>query len=108
MRGLRDAGSTIVFTNGRNDLLHVEHLRSLQSTHELGDYLIVAVNSDILARRHKDCDYLIVIEPERSELLLALSCIDHVFISTIPRLSRLLETIRPHIYCEGGLRGPKR
>lgn len=54
------------------------------SARKLGDCLIVAVNSDVSARRHKGRSYLIVTEPERSELLLALSCVDHLFVFDDP------------------------
>ena len=47
---LRDAGQKLVFTNGVFDILHVGHVRYLQQARELGDALIVAINSDGSAR----------------------------------------------------------
>ena len=43
---LKDSGKRIVFTNGCFDILHPGHARYLSSARELGDYLIVALNSD--------------------------------------------------------------
>ena len=43
---LRTLGKRIVFTNGCFDILHPGHTRYLSSARELGDYLLVAVNSD--------------------------------------------------------------
>ena len=39
-------GERVVFTNGCFDLLHIGHIRYLQSARGLGDLLVVAVNSD--------------------------------------------------------------
>ena len=43
---LRDVGQKLVFTNGVFDILHVGHVRYLQQARELGDALVVAINSD--------------------------------------------------------------
>ena len=101
VRELRDAGKRIVFTNGCYDLLHVGHLRCLQSARDRGDYLIVAINSDLSARRYKGRGHPIIPESERAELLTALSCVDKVFIFDDPTVDHLLEQIRPHVYCKG-------
>jgi bifunctional ADP-heptose synthase (sugar kinase/adenylyltransferase) len=50
-KGLRSAGVRLVFTNGVFDLLHVGHVRYLAQARELGDALLVAINSDRAARR---------------------------------------------------------
>ena len=100
-RHLREAGKEIVFTNGCYDLLHVGHLRCLQSARDQGDCLIVGINSDRSARRYKGRGHPIVPEAERAELLAALSCVDKVFIFDDPTVDRLLEEVRPHVYCKG-------
>lgn len=54
LRGLldkrREAGDTIVMANGCFDILHVGHVRYLRAARELGDCLVVAVNTDESAR----------------------------------------------------------
>lgn len=97
----RNAGKTIVLTNGCYDLLHVGHLRCLQSASDHGDCLIVGINSDLSARRYKGPGHPIIPERERAELLAAMSCIDKVFIFNDPTVDQLLEEVQPHIYCKG-------
>ena len=41
----RDAGKTVVFTNGHFDLLHVGHLQYLQAARKLGDALILGLKA---------------------------------------------------------------
>ena len=50
---LKDSGKRIVFTNGCFDILHPGHARYLSSARELGDYLIVALNSDSFRPDHQ-------------------------------------------------------
>src|SRR4026207_746617 len=71
---------TVVFTNGVFDLLHPGHLRYLQHARNLGDALIVGVNSDRSARQNKGADRPITPEAERAEVLAALACVDAVAI----------------------------
>ncbi len=49
----RRRGRSLVLTNGCFDLLHVGHVRLLQAGQELGDLLVVALNSDASARANK-------------------------------------------------------
>ncbi len=46
---LREKGKTLVFTNGCFDILHIEHLRSLQKARSLGNCLLLGLNSDRLS-----------------------------------------------------------
>ena len=50
---LKASGKTVVFANGCFDLLHVGHIRYLQSARQLGDALVVGLNSDESVRRLK-------------------------------------------------------
>src|SRR6266853_1467302 len=49
----RAGGRRLVFTNGVFDLLHVGHVRYLQTARALGDALLVAVNGDASVRALK-------------------------------------------------------
>ena len=51
---LRKAGSQVVFTNGCFDLIHIGHVRYLQEARELGECLVVAVNSDSSVKQIKE------------------------------------------------------
>jgi rfaE bifunctional protein nucleotidyltransferase chain/domain len=90
----------IVFTNGCFDLLHVGHVRYLAKARELGDHLIVGLNSDESFRRHKGRDPLFN-EHQRAELLEALKSVDEVRIFNEDTPLQLLEEIRPDVLVKG-------
>ena len=95
-------GRRVVFTNGCFDLLHPGHIRSLEQARELGDVLIVGLNSDASVRQLKGEGRPVIAERERAEILAALECVDAVFIfdELTPRevISRLL----PDVLVKGG------
>jgi rfaE bifunctional protein nucleotidyltransferase chain/domain len=100
--GLEAAGRRLVFTNGCFDLLHVGHVRYLQSARALGDALVVAVNGDASVRALKGPGRPIQPAEERAELLAALACVDYVTVFEEPRVTAMLREIRPHVYAKGG------
>ena len=98
----RDAGKTIVFTNGCFDILHVGHTRYLQGARNLGDLLVIGLNSDISVQKLKGPDRPLVCEDERAELLACLSCVDFVCIFGEQRPDSLIEVVQPNIHVKGG------
>jgi D-beta-D-heptose 7-phosphate kinase/D-beta-D-heptose 1-phosphate adenosyltransferase len=98
----RAGGERIVSTNGVFDVLHVGHVRYLQAARQLGDLLVVGVNSDACTRRLKGPTRPIVPEAERAEILAALACVDYVTIFDEDTPTALLEIIRPDIHVKGG------
>ena len=98
---LRSDGKTIVFTNGVFDLLHVGHLRYLQHARDLGDALLIGLNSDRCVRQIKGPERPITTESERAEVLEALGCVDGVvvFDETTPR--DLIAAIQPDVLVKG-------
>lgn len=100
---LRQAtGERAVFTNGCFDLLHLGHVRYLQEARDLGDFLILALNSDESVRTLKGPARPLVPEDERAEIMAALSCVDYVTIFTETTANALLDQLRPAIYVKGG------
>ena len=95
-------GRRIVFTNGCFDLLHPGHVRSLEQARELGDALLVGLNSDASVRQLKGEGRPLLPERERAELLAALESVDAVVIfdDLTPRdvIARLL----PDVLVKGG------
>ena len=77
---LRAAGKIVVFTNGVFDLLHVGHVRYLAQARDLGDALMVAINSDRCVRELKGADRPIIDQDERAEILAALRSVTYVTI----------------------------
>jgi len=95
-------GKKLVLTNGCFDLLHAGHVRYLEEARGCGDALIVAVNSDQSVRELKGPSRPLNNELERSEVLGALRCVDHVTIFTGKRVSEVIRLLRPAVYAKGG------
>jgi len=102
----RHDGKAVVFTNGCFDLLHVGHVTYLQEAAQLGDALIVAINSDASVQRLKGPQRPIIHDADRAGLLAALACVDHVLIFDDDTPHRLLERIRPDVLVKGGTYTP--
>jgi D-glycero-beta-D-manno-heptose 1-phosphate adenylyltransferase len=92
----------LVFTNGCFDILHVGHIRYLRAAKELGDILVVGLNSDDSVRQLKGPHRPINSEADRAEILAALAVVDHVVIFQEMRASRLITLLRPDLYVKGG------
>ena len=98
---LKTSGKTVVFANGCFDLLHVGHIRYLQGARELGDVLIVGLNSDESVRRLKGPQRPLMPEEERAEILAALTCVNYLVIFAEPTVETLLKVLKPDIQCKG-------
>jgi D-glycero-beta-D-manno-heptose 1-phosphate adenylyltransferase len=99
---LRAKGRAVVFTNGHFDLLHVGHLRYLQSARTLGDVLVVGVNDDRITTERKGPSRPVLPEDERAELLAGLACVDYAVIFHEPTASACISALKPDIYVKGG------
>jgi rfaE bifunctional protein nucleotidyltransferase chain/domain len=97
----RDAGLSVVLTNGCFDLLHAGHVRLLEQARLLGDRLIVAVNSDRSVRELKGPERPIVPEAERAETLLAIGCVDDVVIFDEPTPLETIRALEPDVLVKG-------
>lgn len=97
----RGAGSTIVLANGCFDLFHVGHIRYLSGAKELGDILVVGINSDHQTRLLKGKGRPFMPENERAEIISALGCVDFVTIFDEPTVEELLRAIKPDFHAKG-------
>ena len=95
------AGKKVVLANGCFDILHVGHLRYLQGAREIGDVLVVAINSDLSVRVIKDEGRPILDETERVSLVSALDCVDYVVVFDEPDVSRVLGVLKPAVHAKG-------
>jgi len=95
-------GKVVVTTNGCFDVLHVGHLRYLQAARQLGDLLVVGVNSDDSVRALKGKNRPLVPEDERAEMLAGLECVDYVTIFSELNPIPLLSVLQPNIHVKGG------
>jgi len=102
VREARRRGEHIVFTNGCFDLLHVGHVRSLAEARDLGDRLVVGINSDASVRRLKGAQRPVLPARERAELVASLACVDWVAIFRDDTPLSLIRALRPDVLAKGG------
>ncbi|RLI58902.1 MAG: D-glycero-beta-D-manno-heptose 1-phosphate adenylyltransferase [Candidatus Asgardarchaeum californiense] len=93
---------TVVFTNGCFDILHVGHIQLLRKARELGDMLVVGLNSDESIKLIKGKDRPIVSEAERYIMLKNLETVDSVMLFDEPDPLRLIKMINPDVLVKGG------
>ncbi len=99
---LKAQSKTIVTTNGVFDILHPGHVRYLKEAKNMGDILIVGLNSDRSTRLFKGENRPINTEHDRAEILDALESVDYVVIFDEPDPRAFLEIARPHTHVKGG------
>ena len=95
-------GRRVVFTNGCFDLLHPGHIQCLEQARELGDVLIVGLNSDASVRQLKGEGRPLLPERERAEILAALESVDAVVIFDDLTPQRVIARLLPDILVKGG------
>jgi D-glycero-beta-D-manno-heptose 1-phosphate adenylyltransferase len=97
----RANGSRVVLANGCFDVLHVGHVRYLAGARELGDVLVVGVNSDEQVARLKGQGRPILPENERAEIVAALESVTYVTVFSEPTVEELLLTLKPDVHAKG-------
>ena len=98
----RSAGDKIVFTNGCFDILHFGHLHYLADARDLGDRLVVGLNSAASVRRLKGSNRPINDELTRTHLLAALTVVDAVVVFEEDTPIELIQLVQPDILVKGG------
>ncbi|WP_163164852.1 D-glycero-beta-D-manno-heptose 1-phosphate adenylyltransferase [Arthrobacter sp. Alg241-R88] len=98
----RAQGQRIVLTNGCFDVLHSGHTRYLNQAKQLGDVLVVALNSDDSVRKLKGAGRPINGVADRAAVVAALSCVDYVTVFDTPTAAPLIAQLRPEVYAKGG------
>ena len=97
----RQVGGRVVLANGCFDVIHVGHVRYLQGAKELGDVLIVGINSDKQVALLKGPGRPIMGERERAEIVDSIEAVDFVTIFDEPTVESLLLLIRPDVHAKG-------
>lgn len=95
-------GEKIVFTNGCFDILHPGHTRYLAEAKELGDKLIVAINSDSSVKSLKGNGRPIQTEDVRAEVVAALESVDFVTLFNEDTPIKLIQDLKPDFLVKGG------
>ena len=98
----KKAGEKVVFTNGCFDLLHRGHIEVLSKAADLGDRLIVGMNSDTSIMKLKGEKRPILDESSRSIILASLSFVDAVVVFTEETPLNLIINLKPDIVAKGG------
>ena len=97
----RSSGARIVLANGCFDVLHVGHVRYLAGARELGDVLVVGINSDARVVELKGPGRPIMPATERAEIVASLESVTYVTIFDEPTVEQLLLALRPDIHAKG-------
>tara|TARA_B000000609_G_C24170560_1_gene350038 strand:+ start:1162 stop:1626 length:465 start_codon:yes stop_codon:yes gene_type:complete len=92
----------IVFTNGCFDLLHVGHIKYLSQAKDLGDILIIGLNSDKSVKKLKGNNRPINSFEDRAKLLAALKSVDLVIMFEEQTPENLIKEIIPDVLVKGG------
>lgn len=98
----RPRDQRLVFTNGCFDLLHRGHVQYLYSARDLGDALVVGVNSDDSVRRLKGPGRPVVPLQDRLFLLAGLECVDAVTAFDQDTPLELITALGPDVLAKGG------
>ncbi len=101
VQSARSTGARIVLANGCFDVLHVGHVRYLSGARELGDVLVVGINSDAQVERLKGEGRPIMPAAERAEIVAALESVTYVTIFDEPTVEQLLLTLTPDVHAKG-------
>jgi len=97
----REAGARIVLANGCFDVLHVGHVRYLAGARELGDVLVVGINSDEQVALQKGAGRPVLPASERAEIVAALEPVTYVTIFNEPTVTELLLALKPDVHAKG-------
>jgi len=101
VRAAREAGARIVLANGCFDVLHVGHIRYLAGARELGDILVVGINSDEQVAIQKGSGRPVLPATERAEIVAALESVTFVTIFNEPTVEELLLVLKPDVHAKG-------
>ena len=97
----REEGKRIVLANGCFDVLHVGHVRYLTGAKELGDLLVVGINSDEQVALQKGAGRPVMPATERAEIVASLEPVTYVTIFNEPTVEELLLALKPDIHAKG-------
>jgi len=98
----KQAGEEVVFTNGCFDIIHRGHIEVLAQTADLGNKLIIGINSDSSIQKLKGKNRPIIEEQSRAILLASFSFVDAVVLFSEETPLNLISTLKPDVLAKGG------
>ena len=102
VRHWKESGEKIVFTNGCFDIIHAGHIHLLTEAKNLGDRLLIGLNSDQSVQNLKGPDRPLNAEDARASVLESLSMVDGITIFQEDTPHELIKEIIPHVLVKGG------
>jgi D-beta-D-heptose 7-phosphate kinase/D-beta-D-heptose 1-phosphate adenosyltransferase len=102
IKGYREQGKSIVFTNGCFDVIHAGHIKLLKSAKTHGDLLIVGLNNDksIATLKGENRPYHSM--RDRINVLEQMECVDHIVTFSATTPLELIKKIKPNVLIKGG------
>ena len=100
-RAERSRGRSVVFTNGCFDILHRGHAHYLEKAAELGDVLVVGVNTDRSVRELKGPSRPVVPEDDRAHLVASLASVSYVCLFDEATPYELISAVDPDVLVKG-------
>lgn len=101
VRARQTQGQRVVFTNGCFDLLHMGHVTCLERAKQLGDVLIVGLNSDASVRRLKGSRRPVQKQADRAQIIASQASVDAVVLFDEDTPLELIRAIRPDVLAKG-------
>lgn len=98
---LKSTGKKVVFTNGCFDIMHSGHVKYLETARNLGNILVVGLNSDSSVRSIKGNGRPINGQNDRAAVLAGLGCVDYVTIFADRTPEKLIRMLKPDILAKG-------
>jgi D-beta-D-heptose 7-phosphate kinase / D-beta-D-heptose 1-phosphate adenosyltransferase len=105
---LKARGKKIIFTNGCFDILHIGHVRYLETAKSYGDILILGLNSDRSVTSIKGKGRPINIQLDRAYILAALETVDYVVVFDEDTPYNLIKAVKPDVLVKGSDYGGKK
>ncbi len=102
VKTLKKEGRRVVFTNGCFDIIHRGHIEYLRKAKEMGDALIIGLNTDSSVRGNKGSGRPVNNENDRAEVLSALEFVDYIVMFSEKTPLDLIRAIKPDILVKGG------
>jgi rfaE bifunctional protein nucleotidyltransferase chain/domain len=97
----RQQGKTVVWTNGRFEILHAGHIEFLLKAARLGGVFIAGVNSDASVRALRGPGHPLTPEDQRVAVLSVVECIDYVTVFSETDCAHILRALKPDVYAKG-------
>ncbi len=101
VKSWQSSGQKVAFTNGCYDLLHPGHIHILQKSKEMGDRLVVGLNTDASVKRLKGSKRPVLSERDRAAILSAIGYVDLVVLFDEDTPLELIQSLKPDILVKG-------